>query len=141
MLLHQEEILAIKDRLTRPSSWITSFPLPHDSLGVGERCFGQVVTQLYQLTGPIYHHAIGVFNACSRRLIYRFLTDTGNVYNIRGADFSHTTSQPSQWKVFIFHLRAPSGLTLFIQQLLIQLEREQTLNLTSGSLHSTSNGI
>jgi hypothetical protein len=28
-------------------------PLPHDSLGVGERSFVQVVTQLYQLTGPI----------------------------------------------------------------------------------------
>jgi hypothetical protein len=28
-------------------------PLPHDSLGVGERGFGQVVTQLHQLIGPI----------------------------------------------------------------------------------------
>jgi hypothetical protein len=27
-------------------------PLPHNSIGVGERCFNQVVTQLHQLTGP-----------------------------------------------------------------------------------------
>jgi hypothetical protein len=27
--------------------------LPHDSIGVGERGFSQVVTQLHQLTGPI----------------------------------------------------------------------------------------
>jgi hypothetical protein len=32
---------------------VTSFFLPHDSLVVGERGFGQVVTQLHQLTGPI----------------------------------------------------------------------------------------
>jgi hypothetical protein len=45
--LHSEEVLATKDRLARPSSWVTSFPLPHDSLGVGETGFGQVVTQLH----------------------------------------------------------------------------------------------
>jgi DNA-binding CsgD family transcriptional regulator len=32
----------------------------------------------------------------------------------------------------------PFGLRLSIQQLLIKLEREQTLNLASRSLHSTS---
>jgi hypothetical protein len=53
MPLHLGEVLAIEDRLARPSSWVTSFPIPHDSLGVGERSFGQVVTQLHQLTGPI----------------------------------------------------------------------------------------
>jgi hypothetical protein len=57
--------MAIKDRLTRLSSWVTSFPLPHDSLGVGERGFDQVITQLHQLTGPIYQHAISTFNAYS----------------------------------------------------------------------------
>jgi hypothetical protein len=53
MLLHSREVLATKDRLARPSFCVTSFPLPHDSLGVGERGFGQVVTQLQQLTGPM----------------------------------------------------------------------------------------
>jgi hypothetical protein len=47
------EVLATEDRLARLSSWVISFPLPHDSLGVGERGFNQVVTQLHQLTGPI----------------------------------------------------------------------------------------
>jgi hypothetical protein len=43
----------MEDRLAQPSSWVTSFPIPHDSLRVGERDFGQVVTQLHQLTRPI----------------------------------------------------------------------------------------
>jgi hypothetical protein len=53
MPLHPGEILATEDRLARSSSWVTSFPLSHDSLGVGERGFGQVVAQLHHLTGPI----------------------------------------------------------------------------------------
>jgi hypothetical protein len=36
MPLHPREVLVTKDRLARPSSWVTSFPLPHDSLGVGD---------------------------------------------------------------------------------------------------------
>jgi hypothetical protein len=44
MPLHLEEVLATKDRLARPSPWVTSFLLPCSSLGVGERGFGQVVT-------------------------------------------------------------------------------------------------
>jgi hypothetical protein len=53
MPLHPEEVLSTKDGLARPSSWATSFFLPYDSPGVGERGFDQVVTQLHQLTGPI----------------------------------------------------------------------------------------
>jgi hypothetical protein len=51
MPLHVGEILATEDRLARLLSWVTAFPLPHDSLGVGERSFSQVVTQVHQLTG------------------------------------------------------------------------------------------
>jgi hypothetical protein len=51
--LHPREVLATEDELARPLSWVTSSPLPHDSLGVGERGFSQVVTQLHQLNGPI----------------------------------------------------------------------------------------
>jgi hypothetical protein len=53
MTLQPGEVLVIEDRLAWPLSWVTSFPLPHDSLGVGERGFGHVVTQQHQLTGPI----------------------------------------------------------------------------------------
>jgi hypothetical protein len=53
MPLHPGEVLATEDRLARPSSWVTSFPLPHNSLGVGDRGFIQVVTQVHRLTGPI----------------------------------------------------------------------------------------
>jgi hypothetical protein len=40
-----------------------------------------------------------------------------------------------------FHLRAPPSLGLSIQQLPVDLKREQTLHLTSESLHSTSTRI
>jgi hypothetical protein len=53
MSLHLKEVLATKDRLTRPSSQATLFFLPYDSPGVGERVFSQVVTQLHQFTRPI----------------------------------------------------------------------------------------
>jgi hypothetical protein len=53
MSLHPEEVLATKDGLAWPSPRATSFFFPCDSPGVGEIGFGQVVTQLHQLTGPI----------------------------------------------------------------------------------------
>jgi hypothetical protein len=86
-----EEILATTDRLAQPSPWVTSSFLPYDCLSVGERGFGQVVTQLHRLTGPIYQHVIGTFNTSSRGSTHRSLTETSGGYN---------------------HLRAPPGLKL-----------------------------
>jgi hypothetical protein len=93
------------------------FPLPHDNLGVVERGFSQVVTQLHQLTGLIYQHAIGTFNTCSQRPTHRSLTDTCGGYNFEGADFSHHTLCHSQPMVSTFQLRATLGLKLYIQSL------------------------
>jgi hypothetical protein len=45
--LHPEEVLETEDKQIQSSPCVTSFFLPHDSLGVGERGFGQVVTQLH----------------------------------------------------------------------------------------------
>jgi hypothetical protein len=90
--LTPERNLGDQGRLTQPSSWITSFSLPHDGLRGGERCFDQVITQLHQLTRLIYQHAIGTFNTCSWGPTHRSLTDTGGGYN---------------------HLRVPASLRLF----------------------------
>jgi hypothetical protein len=115
MPLHPREVLAIEDRLTRPSSWVTSFPLTQDSLEVGDRDFNQMVTQLYQLTGPIT-------SSCDRYVQYllagggathRFLTNTGRDYSLKGVGFSHITPRPSQPMILPFHLRAPPDLRLF----------------------------
>jgi hypothetical protein len=70
-----------KNRPVWSSSWVTSFFLSHDSLGVGERDFSQVVTQLHWPIGPIYQHAIDTFNTCSRGPTHRSLTETGGGYN------------------------------------------------------------
>jgi hypothetical protein len=62
------------------------------------------------LLGPCHHHAIGTFNTCSRGPTHRTLIKTGGSYNLKGADFPHTTPQPSQSMVSPFHLRAPPSL-------------------------------
>jgi hypothetical protein len=70
-------------RQTGPA--VTLSFLPHDYLNVGERYFRQAVTQLHQLTGPIYQHAIGRLNTCSRGPTDQSLIDTGGDYNhLRG---------------------------------------------------------
>jgi hypothetical protein len=86
MPLHLGEVLAIEDRLAQPLSWVTSFSLPHDNLGVWERGFGQVVTQLHQLSGPISP-------TCDRYVQYLLtgtnpssLTDTGEGYHTENSE-------------------------------------------------------
>jgi hypothetical protein len=68
-----------------------------------------VVTQLHQLTGPIYQHVISTFNTCLWGPTHRFLTDTGRAYNLGGAGFPHRTPRPSQPMVSTFHLRVAMG--------------------------------
>jgi hypothetical protein len=108
--LHPEEILAPKDRLVRPSSWVASFLLPCDSPGVGERGFSPMATQLHQLTGPITP-------ACDRYVQYLFtgstersLTDTARGYNFGGAGLPHTHSPTFPTSCLRFPLKAPPGL-------------------------------
>jgi hypothetical protein len=72
--LHPEEVLATKDRLAQPLSWVASFLLPCDSPEVGERGFGQMVTQLYQLTGF-------VSPACDRYVQYLLVGANRTVLN------------------------------------------------------------
>jgi hypothetical protein len=95
---------------------VTSFFLPHDSLGVVERGFGQVVTQLYRLTGPIYQHTIGMFNTCSQGSTHRPLIDTGRGYNPRGVSFPQLTPWPSQPTVLHFPPKRPAQSQLIQSQ-------------------------
>jgi hypothetical protein len=88
--------------------WVTSFVLPHDRLGVGERGFSQMVTQLHHLIGHIYQDAIGMFNTCSWGPIHRSLTDISGGYNIEGADFLHITPRPCQPMVIRFPPKVPA---------------------------------
>jgi hypothetical protein len=106
-----EEILATIDRLVRPSPWVTSSFFPHDRLSIGERGFGQVVTQLHQLTGPIYQHVIGTLNTCSWGPTHRSLINTGGGYN---------------------HLRAPPSLRLFNLNIASRVSDVKHLSPTHG---------
>jgi hypothetical protein len=117
------QVLVSEDRLARPSPWVTSFLLSHNSLGVGERCFGQMVTHIYHLNELISP-------ACDRYIQY-FLAEANpsalnrhrRGYNLEGVGFPHTTSRPSQQTIPPFHLRAPPGLQ-FIQNLSTKSEFE-----------------
>jgi hypothetical protein len=108
--LHPEEVLTTKDRLTQPSSWVASFFLPCDSLGVGERGFDPMIMQLYQLTGPISP----VYDRYVQYLLagptHRSLTDTGGGYNLGDASLSHTHSLTFPTSCHYFLLMAPPGL-------------------------------
>jgi hypothetical protein len=88
----------------------------------------------YTATSVYWAH----ISACDRYVQCLLTGASPSVLNLGGADFSHHTPRPSQPTVSTFHLRAPSGLGLSIQSLTKDLEREETLNLMSGSLHSTS---
>jgi hypothetical protein len=69
---------------------------------------------------------------------HRSLIDRGRGYSPEGAGFLRTTPRPLQSTVSTFHVRAPPGLRLNNPTLPNDLEKEQTLNLTSESLHLTS---
>jgi hypothetical protein len=108
--LHPEEVLETKDRLARPLSWVTSFLLPCDSPGVGERGFSSMVTQLHQLTGPISP-------ACDRCVQYLLTGANWMVLNwhSRGlqpwsASLPHIHSLTFPTSCLHFPLKAPPGL-------------------------------
>jgi hypothetical protein len=96
-----------------------------------------VADKLLGLLGPYHQYAIDTFNTCSRGPTHRSLTDTDGGYNLGGTGFPHTTPRPSQPIISPFHLRALLDLRLSINSLPSELKGDQTLNLTSGSLHST----
>jgi hypothetical protein len=66
------------------------------------------------------------------------LINMGRGYHLGDLGLPHHTPRPSQLMILCFPLRAPPGLRLTIQPLSPELKREQTLNLMSGTLHSTS---
>jgi hypothetical protein len=90
--LHPKEVLTTKDRLTQPSSWVTSFLLPCDSPGVGERGFGPMVTQLHQLTGPISL-------ACDRYVQYLLAGANRTILNRHWQGL-----QPWRWRLVTYSL-------------------------------------
>jgi hypothetical protein len=126
-----------KDRLSRLSPWVTSFFLPHGSLGVGERRFGQMVTQLYRLTRPIYQHAIGTFNILARANPSVLNRHKRGLQPWRcRLSTSHSPTFPTDGLQF-----SPKGTTqsqVIHPTITKEPEREQTLNLMSWSLHSIS---
>jgi hypothetical protein len=107
--LHVEEVLATKDRLTQPSSWVASFLLPCDSPRVRE-ISAQWLHSYLSLLDPYHQHVIGTFNTCSRGPTHQSLTDIGGGYNHGGAGLPHSHSLTFPTSCLHFPLMAPPGL-------------------------------
>jgi hypothetical protein len=84
----------------------SSFSPPHNHRSSGENHI-TVNNRLIGLLGPYHQHAIGTFNTCSRGPTHRSLTNTGEGYNLGGADLPHHTPQPSQPMVLHFPSKGP----------------------------------
>jgi hypothetical protein len=97
--------------------------------------------RLLSLLGLYHQHAISTFNTCSQGPTHRSLTDTGRATTLDVPSHDITLLDVPNRRSSTFLLRAPLGLRSNIQQLPIDLETEQTLNLASGGLHSTSTEI
>jgi hypothetical protein len=105
------------------------------------RGFDQVVTQLYQLTGSISP-------ACDRYVQYLLTGTNPSVLNRHRQGLPHrnlriatTLSPPLPSKCSIGPTKWPHPVSILSNNSLPnELEREQTLNLMSGSLHLTSIG-
>jgi hypothetical protein len=94
--------------------------------------------KLLGLLGPYHQHAIDTFDTCSRGPTHRSLTDTGRGYNLTGASLPTPLPDLPNWWSYTFHLMGPPDLRLSINSLPSELKGDRVLNLTSGSLHSTS---
>jgi hypothetical protein len=64
--------------------------------------------KLLGLLDPYHQHAISTFNTWLRGPTHRSLTDTGECYNLRGAELPHHTPWPSQSMVLSFPPKCPT---------------------------------
>jgi hypothetical protein len=93
------------------------------------------------LLDPYHQYVISTFNTCSRGPTHRSLTNTGGGYNLRGAGLPHHTHRPSQLMVLHFPPKGPTRSQVKHPTITNWTIEEKTLNLVSGSLHSTSTAI
>jgi hypothetical protein len=96
--------------------------------------------KLLGLLDPYHQRAIDMFNTCSRVLTPRSLTDTDGVYHIETSESLQHSPRPSLLSVTLIPLNDPAR-SPFFQKLPNDLERNETINLASGSIHSTSTVI
>jgi hypothetical protein len=70
---------------------------------------------LLGLLVPYHQRAISMFNTCSWGATHRFLTNTGEDYNLEGADLPHHTPRPFQLTILHFLPEGPARSEVNIQ--------------------------
>jgi hypothetical protein len=73
-----------------------------------------VDSRLLGLSGTYHRHAIGMFSTCSRGPIHWSLTDTSGGYNLVAVGLPIPLSDLPNRRSYTFHLMAPPGLRLSI---------------------------
>jgi hypothetical protein len=136
---------ALEKKCSRYNSQHAGWPIrgsvpcffPEPTLKQWEQSQASINGMLLGLLGPYHQHAISTFNTCSRVPTPRYLTDTGRGYHIETSESPQHSPRPSLLSVPLIPLNGPAR-SPFFQKISNDLERNQTLNLVSGSLHSTS---
>jgi hypothetical protein len=94
--------------------------------------------RLLGLPGTYHRHAIDTFNTCSRVPTHWSLTDTGEGYHIKNLRIATTPSPPFPSEGSTDPPNGPVGSQIIHNNYQFNWRGKQALNLTSGSLHSTS---
>jgi hypothetical protein len=97
-----------------------------------------VSDRLLGLPGPYHRYAIDTFNTCSWVPTPRSLTDTGEGYHIENLRIATTLSPPFPFEGFTNLPNGPVRSQIIHNNYQLNWRGKQALNLTSGSLHSTS---
>jgi hypothetical protein len=97
-----------------------------------------VNNRLLGLPGPYHWHAIGTFNTCSRVPTPRSLTDTGGGDHIENLRIATALSSAFPFEGSTDPPNGPAQFQIIHNNYQLNWRGKQALNLTSGSLHSTS---
>ncbi len=90
------------------------------------------------LLGPYHQHTIGIFNTCLRVLTHQSLTDIGGGYHIENLEIATALSPPFPSECSTDPPNGPAWSQIIHNNYQMNWRGKQALNLTSGSLHSTS---
>jgi hypothetical protein len=97
-----------------------------------------VDNRLLGLPDPYHRHVIGMFNTCSRVPTTRSSTDTGGGYHIENLGIATTLSPPFPSEGSTDPPNDPIWSQIIHNNYQLNWRGKYTLNLTSGSFHSTS---
>jgi hypothetical protein len=111
---------------------------PNTAIEVVRLSQTSVNNRLLGLPGPYHRYPIGTFNTCSRVPTSRSLTDTGGGYHVENLRIATSLSPSFPSEGSTDPPNGPARSQIIHNNCQLNWRGKQTLNLVSGSLHSTS---